>query len=65
MRRRPRERDVEVIATTKIRDNQTWNDCPECGKQWETIPAVPGIIHRTRLCDGCLKRKPKANSSIM
>lgn len=60
MRRRPRERDKGEVTAPSMRDNQTWNDCPECGKEWRTIPSIPGVIHRTRLCDGCLR---KTNSS--
>ncbi len=56
MRRRPREQDEDVIQVSTITDNQTWNDCPECGKAWETKPSIPHIIHRTRLCDRCLSR---------
>lgn len=54
MRRRPLEQDVDEIRTPLINDNQTWNDCPNCGKTWETKPAIPHVIHRTRLCSECL-----------
>jgi hypothetical protein len=35
---------------------QTWNTCPMCGKSWETIPSIKGLIHRTKLCDDCIKK---------
>lgn len=41
------------IISLKITDNQTWNDCPSCGKVWHDEVATPGLIHRTRLCDKC------------
>lgn len=43
------------ITSSKITDNQTWNDCPNCMKCWPDKVATPGIIHRTRLCDACKK----------
>ncbi len=67
MRRKPRERDVEIRAQ-HMRDNQTWNDCPECGRHWQTIPPIPGLIHRTRLCNACLQKgtgSKTTHSSIM
>jgi hypothetical protein len=39
--------------TSPKHTGQTWNDCPECGKSWETIPPIKGVIHRTKLCDNC------------
>jgi len=32
---------------------ETWNTCPECGKNWESIPPIPGVIHRTKMCESC------------
>lgn len=59
MRRRPREQDVNEIVVPSIRDNQTWNDCPECHLAWESKPSIPGVIHRTRLCDKCLHKNSR------
>lgn len=56
MRRRPREHDKDEIRLMKMKDNQTWNDCPTCGRTWQTYPSIPGVIHRTRLCDVCLRQ---------
>jgi hypothetical protein len=51
-----REKPPDVIVPT-MKDNQTWNDCPKCGKAWPDEFATPGVIHRTRLCDDCAKKK--------
>ena len=48
-----RTRLPDDITIPTMKDNQTWNTCPECGKEWETIPAIPGLIHKTKLCDKC------------
>lgn len=47
------------ITSPEMKDNQTWNDCPNCCKYWHDVIATPGLIHRTRLCDDCT-RKPIA-----
>lgn len=39
--------------TAPVKSNDTWNDCPECGKAWKDEIATPGLLHRTRLCDKC------------
>lgn len=39
-----------------IKDNETWNDCPHCGKCWKDEKPTPGLIHRTRSCDDCKKK---------
>ncbi len=41
------------IQTDKITDNQTWNTCPDCGKNWKTEPPIPGMLHRIILCKTC------------
>jgi hypothetical protein len=43
------------ITSIWIFDNDTWNDCPKCGKFWKDRIATPGLIHKTRLCDECKK----------
>jgi len=48
MRRRQRD-DIRSTST----DNQTWNDCPNCGKTWKDLIPTPGLLHRTRLCIEC------------
>ena len=45
----------ELIVAPQMTDNQTWNTCPKCLRNWITIPAIPGVIHRTRYCDECKK----------
>lgn len=52
------------ITLPKMTDNQTWNTCPDCGKNWQDIPAIPGLIHRTRLCDECFRRKRKHGKDL-
>jgi hypothetical protein len=44
----------QVISNTMI-DNETWNTCPECDKDWKDPVATPGLIHRTRICVDCLE----------
>lgn len=54
MRQKEPEHEPD-ITTTSEGFHQTYNDCPRCGHCWETIPSIPGIIHRTRLCDRCIE----------
>ncbi len=37
-------------------DNETWNDCPQCGTAWKDKFSTPGLIHRTRLCYKCIEK---------
>lgn len=60
MRRKRRERG-DIIAPA-MQDNQTWNDCPDCGKSWKDRIPTPGLLHRTRLCEEC-KRKQTNRSA--
>lgn len=53
MRRKPLERGYEDVVVPTMTDNQTWNTCPDCGRNWKEPVAIPGLIHRTRRCDGC------------
>lgn len=53
MRTKPPD-DIRVPSKS---DLDTWNDCPNCGKTWQTIPAIPGLIHRTVLCKECQAKK--------
>ncbi len=46
-----RTRPPDVTSPNHI--GQTWNTCPKCGKDWESIPPVKGVIHRTALCEEC------------
>lgn len=46
-----RTRPPDIMAP--IKDNETWNDCPECGKSWKDNIPTPGLLHRTRLCEKC------------
>jgi len=48
MRRKPPK---DIVAS--MTDNETWNDCPRCGKTWKDEKPTPGLIHRTRYCDNC------------
>ena len=49
--------DDDDIITPKMTDNETWNTCPECGKYWKDEITIPGLLHRTRLCDKCFRRE--------
>lgn len=60
MRRKHPERVYEDVVAPTMVDNQTWNTCPDCGKDWQDPVAIPGLIHRTRRCDDC--RTKKTNS---
>jgi hypothetical protein len=44
---------VHKDITAPMKDNETWNTCPSCGVNWQDIPAIPGLLHRTKLCDEC------------
>lgn len=48
--RRKHPKDIIVKTMT---DNETWNDCPRCGKSWKDETPTPGLIHRTRYCNSC------------
>jgi hypothetical protein len=57
--------DPGDVISKSIKDNETWNSCPECKKDWKDIVATPGIIHRIRLCARCIMKAehggPKRN----
>lgn len=55
MQRKPHER--EDIVAPQMTSNETWNDCPDCGKAWKDEVSTPGLIHRTRLCNECYKKR--------
>lgn len=50
-----RPRDEEIVVP-EMNDNETWNTCPTCLKDWKDKVATPGLIHRTRACDDCIKK---------
>jgi len=56
MRRKPRERREDIISPV-TKDNETWNSCPQCGKDWKDSTPVPGLLHRTRLCRDCIRNQ--------
>lgn len=43
--------------TAPISDNQTGNTCPDCLKHWLDKKPVPGLLHRTKLCNKCKRKK--------
>ena len=47
------------ITLPTMTDNQTWNTCPSCGVNWKDEKATPGLLHRTRLCEKCFRKKRK------
>lgn len=49
------EEKPDVVSKT-MKNNETWNDCPQCGKAWKDKIAIPGLIHRTRLCEDCRRK---------
>ena len=54
-------RRAESVESNIIKDNDTWNTCPKCYKDWKDEIATPGLLHRTKLCDKCLTKKEKKN----
>jgi predicted nucleic acid-binding Zn ribbon protein len=44
------------IKCEEMLDNETWNTCPDCGKNWKDEIAIPGLLHRTRLCKECREK---------
>lgn len=52
---------VEEITVPGMRDNETWNNCPECGFTWKDRIPTPGLLHRTRKCNRCIddSKKPR------
>lgn len=47
------QRLPDDITSPTMTNNETWNDCPGCGKAWKDAVPTPGLIHRTRYCDIC------------
>jgi len=45
------------IVSKVIKNNETWSSCPDCGKVWKDKMAIPGLLHRTRLCKGCFLKE--------
>ena len=41
------------ITSETIKDNDTWNECPDCRATWKDMVATPGIIYRFKLCRRC------------
>ncbi len=37
-------------------NNDTWNHCVKCGKDWKDKIATPGLLHRTTICEDCIIR---------
>lgn len=52
MRTKRVEESADITIDTMM-SHQTYNDCPQCGRTWETIPAIKGVVHRTQLCERC------------
>lgn len=46
---------IEVIYSSNIADNETWNTCSKCGKNWRDKANIPGLIHRTTVCTDCAR----------
>lgn len=63
MRTKPPDKTDDI--TSPLHEGQTFNSCPVCGKSWETIPPIKGVIHKTRVCDDCLSKRTKGNVSRM
>lgn len=42
------------IISWEMKDNETWNTCPICGKDYKDSVATLGVIHRTKICDSCV-----------
>jgi hypothetical protein len=49
------EQEFNDIRSNKITDNETWNTCPICDYNWKDPNAIPGLIHRTRICSSCME----------
>ena len=39
-----------------VHDAETWNTCPECFNRWKETVAIPGVVHRTKVCVLCAAR---------
>lgn len=50
----------EDVTSEEIKDNLTWNTCPNCHLSWETKPPIPGLLHRTILCHNCQEKVVKS-----
>jgi hypothetical protein len=50
--------DADIISP-KVKDNDTWNTCPECEISWKDRSPTPGVIHRVRLCSSCWRKIAK------
>jgi uncharacterized CHY-type Zn-finger protein len=46
----------EEIRSTKITNNETWNNCYNCGRNWKDKNNIPGLLHRTVICENCKQR---------
>lgn len=57
----PKRLRDNTITSPSMKNNETWNDCPVCGYAWKDDVATPGVIHRTKLCERCFRRKTKAD----
>ena len=51
--------DITIPITVLRFANETWNDCPSCGKAWKDEISTPGLLHRTKLCAECADKKYK------
>jgi hypothetical protein len=55
---------ADEVSSDRIRDNETWNTCPDCFKDWKDATPIPGLLHRTRLCGVCLKKRNHAEGRL-
>lgn len=51
----PNRRD-ESVTSDRIKNNETWNTCPKCLKDWKDPIPTPGLLHRTRTCKECQEK---------
>ena len=54
--------DKSWVVSSIIRDNETWNTCPKCLRDWKDETRTPGLLHRTRICASCLKKRGKSTN---
>jgi GMP synthase-like glutamine amidotransferase len=45
--------NTSPVTSIKADTLDTWNTCPQCNLSWKEDIKIPGIIHRTTLCNSC------------
>lgn len=44
------------IVSESLQDNETWSECPNCGRVWKEDASTVGLLYRYVLCSTCKQK---------